>query len=436
MSKNSLTWLRILGCLCIFPLSLTLLLLHKKALAVKMKCLSLAAVCAFYAVMVGGGRFGEEVDIYELSQTGTIETIEVSEKTLRASALAQTVPSAESGSTPALCETASNLEITFFDVGQGDCSIVKCDGKAMLIDGGTSAFSSYIYTYLKNHNIDHIDHIVATDLQDGHIGGLSGALSYADVGTVYCPVEECTSKEFKNLLAHLESRGKAITVPANGETFNLGSAEVSILMPAKNRASADDASLALSITYKNTSFLFLQDCAEASDIIDNDAALSKNLIALGCHECSTPACADLLEEAPPEYAVILAGADGADMLSEDILCILNEKSVGTYSTDLQGSVICKSNGETLEFEVENGKDIDPLIVLAPTPECTPTATMEPSPTQKIERIYIVNRNSGKVHNPSCKSVKKMKESNKWEYTGTLEELIAMGYEACQNCHPY
>lgn len=49
--------------------------------------------------------------------------------------------------------------------------------------------------------------------------------------------------------------------------------------------------------------------------------------------------------------------------------------------------------------------------------------------------YILNTNSKKIHEPSCSSVDSMSESNKKEYTGTLEELKAMGYEPCKRCNP-
>ena len=35
----------------------------------------------------------------------------------------------------------------------------------------------------------------------------------------------------------------------------------------------------------------------------------------------------------------------------------------------------------------------------------------------------------------CASVKDIKDSNKKEYEGTREDLIAQGYEPCGRCHP-
>lgn len=43
----------------------------------------------------------------------------------------------------------SNFSVTFIDVGQGDSSLICCDGEYMLIDGGDVSASSTMYTYLK-----------------------------------------------------------------------------------------------------------------------------------------------------------------------------------------------------------------------------------------------------------------------------------------------
>ena len=45
--------------------------------------------------------------------------------------------------------------------------------------------------------------------------------------------------------------------------------------------------------------------------------------------------------------------------------------------------------------------------------------------------YILNTNTKKFHYPSCSSVKQMKASNKKEYTGSRDDLIAQGYDPCK-----
>lgn len=51
------------------------------------------------------------------------------------------------------------------------------------------------------------------------------------------------------------------------------------------------------------------------------------------------------------------------------------------------------------------------------------------------REYVVNTNTKKFHYPSCSSAGQIKSENRWDYSGTREELIGMGYEPCRRCNP-
>lgn len=72
---------------------------------------------------------------------------------------------------------------------------------------------------------------------------------------------------------------------------------------------------------------------------------------------------------------------------------------------------------------------------APDPTADP-AVQTPAPTKDpAVQTYVLNTNTLKFHYPSCSSVSDMKESNKWVYEGTREEILEMGYSPCGRCHP-
>ncbi len=54
---------------------------------------------------------------------------------------------------------------------------------------------------------------------------------------------------------------------------------------------------------------------------------------------------------------------------------------------------------------------------------------------KETSTYILNTNSKKFHKPGCSAAAQMKESNKAEFTGTRDEVIAKGYDPCKKCNP-
>lgn len=54
---------------------------------------------------------------------------------------------------------------------------------------------------------------------------------------------------------------------------------------------------------------------------------------------------------------------------------------------------------------------------------------------QIEQTWIVNINTDKFHRLTCKSVKTIKEKNRFDYTGSRELLIMLGFEPCSRCQP-
>ena len=73
----------------------------------------------------------------------------------------------------------------------------------------------------------------------------------------------------------------------------------------------------------------------------------------------------------------------------------------------------------------------------PITESTTEPTMEPTtePTEDDGWDYVLNTNSKKFHYPSCSSADDIKASNRKDYHGTREEIIAKGYDPCGRCHP-
>lgn len=325
---------------------------------------------------------------------------------------------------PAEIPEDSTFEIHFIDVGQGDCSLILCDGKAMLIDGGESSESSKVYAYLKAHGIDHLDCMVATHAHSDHIGGLSGALNYASVGTAYCSVTEYDSKTFSSMVKYLNNQGLKIAVPSAGDTFSLGSATVQILGPQRTYDDPNDMSIVLKITYGETSFLFTGDAertAEA-DILDAGYDLSSTVLKVGHHGSDSSTSYPFLREIMPEYAVIQAGKDNSyGHPTEDTLSRLRDADVKVYRNDLQGTVICTSDGESVTFSTEKNESV----------QTNPTVTPEANEPDDAGE-YIGNKNSKKFHLPTCKNLPA--EKNR-VYLSSRQEAIDGGYDPCGNCDP-
>ena len=327
---------------------------------------------------------------------------------------------------PAELPAGSTFEVHYLDVGQGDCSLVLCDGHAMLIDGGESSESSKVYAYLKQHCVSHLDYMVATHAHSDHIGGLSGALNYATVDTAFCPVKEYDSKTFSSMVKYLSNQGLGITVPSAGDRFMLGSATVQVLGPQKNYEDPNDTSIVLKVTYGETSFLFTGDAertAEA-DIIAAGYDLRSTVLKVGHHGSDTSTSYPFLREIMPEYAVIQVGKDNSyGHPTEDTLSRLRDADVKVYRNDLQGDIICSSDGKDISFTTKKNESV----------HTNPTVVTTPDSVETVDAgEYIGNKNSKKFHLPTCKNLPA--EKNRI-YFDSRQAAIDAGQTPCGNCKP-
>lgn len=345
----------------------------------------------------------------------------------------------------------STFEIHYLDVGQADAALVLCDGKSMLIDGGNSEDSNLIYSYLKSNSISHLDYIVATHAHEDHVGGLSGALNYASVDKAYCSVKSYDSKAFESFVKYLNKQNVSITVPAAGDSFTLGSAAVKILGPVSHSDDPNNTSIVLRVVYGNTSFLFAGDAErdEEQEVLNAGYDLGSTVLKVGHHGSETSTTYPFLREIMPDYAVISVGKGNSyGHPTENTLSRLRDAGVKTYRTDLQGTIICESDGDSVSFSVQKNKDADTLAATAPVAPPKQESSSKPSSSSQVPstpeppvgnestgRKYVLNTNSKKFHYPTCGSVDTMKESNKGYFTGTRDDVLAMGYKPCGNCHP-
>jgi len=328
--------------------------------------------------------------------------------------------------------SASKLTVYFIDVGQADSALVVCDGATMLIDGGNVGDSNVMYSFLDKHSVAHLDYVVATHAHEDHVGGLSGALNYATVGTVYSPVKTYDSRAFTNFIGNVEKQEVLVTTPVAGGSFTLGGATVDIFAPVKNYDEPNNTSIVLKVTHGKVSFLFTGDAEREAeqDILAMGFDLSATVLKVGHHGSETSTSYAFLREVMPEYAVISCGTNNSyGHPHESVLSRLRDAEVKLYRTDMQGDITFVSNGATISIATQRNAGVQTNSSTSSSAIDKPT-TNTSSPTGDTN--YIGNKNSLKFHIASCRSLPL--ESNR-VYFANRDIAVSAGYTPCGICHP-
>lgn len=327
---------------------------------------------------------------------------------------------------------AGTLTVTWLDVGQGDAAVIQCGGQSMLIDGGKPEKSSYIYAWLQQHGLSYLDVIVATHVDADHIGGLSGALNYASVGTAYCPETTGTTETFQSFVKYLAQRGKQITVPTADETFALGGAQIQILGPLHRAEDSNDNSIVLKVSFGATSFLFTGDAerAEEQDLLNSGVNLQSTVLKVGHHGSDTSTSYPFLRAVAPQYAVISVGAGNSyGHPTEAVLSRLRDAGVTTFRTDMQGEITAVSDGQTINFSTAKN-----AVAIASANAGGGNADGAAG-AGTTAGSYVLNTNSHKFHLPSCSSVETISPKNRKDVNESREQIISEGYAPCKRCNP-
>lgn len=360
---------------------------------------------------------------------------------------------------------AGTLTVTWLDVGQGDAAVIQCGGQSMLIDGGKPEKSSYIYAWLQQHGLSYLDVIVATHVDADHIGGLSGALNYASVGTAYCPETTGTTETFQSFVKYLAQRGKQITVPIAGETFALGGAQVQILGPLHSAEDSNDNSIVLKVSFGATSFLFTGDAerAEEQDLLNAGVNLQSTVLKVGHHGSDTSTSYSFLRAVAPQYAVISVGAGNSyGHPTEVVLSRLRDAGVTTFRTDMQGEITAVSDGQTINFSTAKNAAAETLANAGAGQNAGQTggasSAAQNAGSGALTAVaiasanadggnadgaagagttssYVLNTNSHKFHRPGCSSVDTISPKNRKDVNESREQIVREGYAPCKRCNP-
>lgn len=247
---------------------------------------------------------------------------------------------------------ASGLEVHFIDVGQGDATLIKADGHAMLIDAGENDKGTAVQLYLQKQGVEQLDYLVLTHTDSDHIGGADVIVTKFDIGQIFMSDFKKDNKTYRELMDSMKYRHMTFITPEVGAEYELGSATFTVIAPNDTYEDANNSSMSLILDYGDTSFLFSGDCEEEAeqDMLANGLNLDVDVYQVGHHGSKSSSTEEFLDAMSPEYAVISCeegnsyGHPHAKTLNN-----LRARGIRVFRTDEQGSIVACSDGKTIKW---------------------------------------------------------------------------------------
>lgn len=253
------------------------------------------------------------------------------------------------------------LEVTYFDVGQGDAIHIKTPhGKHLLIDtgrwtpGGTSA-ERILLPYFESKGVDSIDAVVLTHPHADHIGGMPDLLDTMHIQSVYKSRLPYNSELFVRMKERINRMEIPVAYMQKGMLIELDPAIRIFVLGPESRGSPggnpNNHSVALKVVYGSTSFMFTGD---AEEIQERELAeryqdfLSSDVYKAGHHGSNTSSSERFINLVNPQITITsLAFRNRFGHPGKEALGRIHATGSEQLYTSLNGAVILQSNGKEI-----------------------------------------------------------------------------------------
>ena len=315
------------------------------------------------------------------------------------------------------------LKVFFIDCGQGDAILVQSpQGQHMLIDGGPKEEGKNIVGFLQDQGVEKLEVVVGTHPHSDHIGGLAAIINSFPVEKVYLPRVTHNTDAFAALLDAVKKQNLKISTARQGGEIPLAGIKACFLAPIRDDYDElNNYSAVIRMEHGEKRFIFTGDAEELSEseMLAGKQKLDADVLKVGHHGSSSSTSPQFLQAVAPQYAVIMCGADNDyGHPHKETLTALEEAGVEVYRTDLDGTVIMTSDGDSINIESLGKKQDSGKSAAAVQPEAAIR--------------YIGNKNSLKFHRPDCPNLPT--EKNRI-YFNSRDEALNQKFSPCANCQP-
>lgn len=257
-----------------------------------------------------------------------------------------------------------NLKLVFFDVGQGDSSLIITPGKkTVLVDGGgSSGQGPYYYDVggkitlpaLLHQGIWRIDTVIVSHLHDDHMEGLLKVMEVYPVKNLILPKVSAgvgsISGNSGQLFELCRSKGIEIYRLGKGDYISLGDEIRMDFMHPGDKANSDENenSLAGMLTYGNFRALLTGDIGKETEAELAYEVIQSGVLKVPHHGSGYSSSEEFLGKVSPRVSVISVGKNNFGHPSEEALERLKGCGSIIYRTDENGAVTITTDGKNMK----------------------------------------------------------------------------------------
>ena len=238
---------------------------------------------------------------------------------------------------------SNDLEVVFFNVGQGDSIYIEYNSFQVLIDGGPNN----IVLEKLGENMPFYDKkielLILTHPDHDHLFGLLEVLKRYKVDNILWTGYEKDTAEYKEWLRLIKDHN-IIIAEKDAKIELLDNIYLYIHSADVNAKDCNDSSIVASLVFNDVEFLFTGDI---TDKIEKQLDIRADVLKIAHHGSNSSSCSEFLEKVSPEVAVISVGENNYGHPSAEVLQRLQQFGIPILITKDLGDVKIITNGQEI-----------------------------------------------------------------------------------------